>query len=134
MTHAYLRNTSGVQSRYYDYLASGQWRIPFCTDCKKAIFYPRQICPHCGHDVFRWAEPAGTGTIYSKSVVQRPEKHGGAYCIVLVDLDDGFRMMSRIHHSVPPNQVSIGMRVKSLLGRIDGSEQTQILFEPINGN
>lgn len=22
----------GVQARYFDYLASGQWRIPVCTD------------------------------------------------------------------------------------------------------
>lgn len=130
MTHLQSQDLStGVQARYYNYLASGQWRIPTCRDCNKAIFYPRQICPHCGHDEFRWIEPIGTGTIYSKSVVPRTEKNGGAYCIVLVDLDEGFRMMSRIKHNTPTDMVGIGLRVKSFLGCIDGLEQTQILFE-----
>lgn len=129
MTADTRQNNIGVQARYFDYLASGQWWIPVCTHCKKAVFYPRQICPHCGNDDFRWTKPVGTGSIYSKSIVPRPDKHGGAYCIVLVDLDDGFRMMSRIHPRHPLDQVRIGMRVKALLASIDGAKQPQVLFE-----
>ncbi|WP_080757820.1 Zn-ribbon domain-containing OB-fold protein [Comamonas testosteroni] len=122
----------GVQARYFDYLASGQWRIPVCTDCSKSVFFPRQICPNCGGVNFLWITPKGTGTIYSKSVIPGSEKNGGAYCIVLVDMDDGFRMMSRMHN-LPPEETYIGMRVKSLLACLDGMAQPQVLFEPIIG-
>ncbi|MBS3018846.1 hypothetical protein DJFAAGMI_01580 [Comamonas sp. PE63] len=123
----------GVQARYFDYLASGQWRIPVCTDCGKSIFYPRQICPYCAGRHFLWIEPKGTGTIYSKSIIPRSEKNGGAYCIVLVDMDEGFRMMSRMRLH-PPDQVRIGMRVKSLLAHFEAIAQPQVLFDPIPGN
>jgi acyl-CoA-associated DUF35 OB-fold domain-containing protein len=48
--------------------------------------------PRVGHP--EWRVSAGLGTVYSTTVV-RPRK-AAAYGVVLVDLDEGFRMMSRV--------------------------------------
>jgi hypothetical protein len=69
-----------------------------------------------GRPVFRprvgpatWRVSAGRGTVYSTTVV-RP-RGGEAYNLVLVDLDEGFRMMSRVV-GVAPEDVAIGARVQ----------------------
>jgi hypothetical protein len=68
-----------------------------------------------GRPVFRprvgptqWRVSAGRGTVYATTVV-RP-RGGEAYNLVLVDLDEGFRMMSRVV-GVAPEAVAIGARV-----------------------
>lgn len=43
-------------------LAAGQFRIQHCQDCKRHVFFPRNICPHCGEDTLDWVAPKGTGT------------------------------------------------------------------------
>lgn len=54
---------------------------------------------------FAWALSAGAGTVYATTTV-RP-RGGEPYDVTLVDLDEGFRMMSR----VVGGPVPIGTRV-----------------------
>jgi uncharacterized OB-fold protein len=63
--------------------------------------------PRVGYD--DWRVSAGLGTVYSTSVV-RPRK-AEPYGVVLIDLDEGFRMMSRVIR-MPPEDVTIGLRVR----------------------
>jgi uncharacterized OB-fold protein len=56
-----------------------------------------------------WRVSAGRGTVYATTVV-RP-RDGEPYGIVLVDLDEGFRMMSTVR-GVAPEDVAIGARVR----------------------
>jgi hypothetical protein len=69
-----------------------------------------------GHAVFRprvglgeWRVSAGLGVVYATTVA-RP-RGGEAYNLVLVDLDEGFRMMSRVR-GVAPEDVVVGARVR----------------------
>jgi hypothetical protein len=69
-----------------------------------------------GRPVFRprvgpvvWRVSAGRGTVYATTVV-RP-RGGEAYNVVLVDVDEGFRMMSAVV-GVAPEEVAVGMRVR----------------------
>ncbi|WP_272475828.1 Zn-ribbon domain-containing OB-fold protein [Baekduia alba] len=71
---------------------------------------------HAGTPVFRprvgcddWRVSAGLGAVYATTVV-RPRGEE-AYNLVLVDLDEGFRMMSRVV-GVAPEDVAIGTRVR----------------------
>src|SRR3954453_22083646 len=63
--------------------------------------------PRVGYET--WRVSAGRGTVYATTVV-RP-RGGEPYNLVLVDLDEGFRMMSRVV-GVPGEDVWIGMRVR----------------------
>jgi uncharacterized protein len=68
---------------------------------------PRPVFrPRVGHDV--WRVSAGLGTVYATTVL-RP-RGGEPRSLVLVDLDEGFRMMSRVV-GMAPEDVAIGMRV-----------------------
>jgi uncharacterized OB-fold protein len=70
-----------------------------------------------GRPVFRprvgpgvWRVSAGRGTVYATTVA-RPPGEGEAYNIVLVDLEEGFRMMSTVV-GVAPEDVVVGARVR----------------------
>ncbi|MFS8980912.1 OB-fold domain-containing protein [Cupriavidus necator] len=102
---------SGAEAHYFGRLADGFFEIPRCLDCDRHHFYPRVICPHCGSDRLQWASPAGTGTVYSTTVVRHKD---GDYNVCLIELDEGPRMMSRVS-GVDPAGVRIGMRVRAAI-------------------
>lgn len=54
------------------------------------------------------------GTVYSTTVMRRPAQAGGDSNLCLVDLDEGFRMMSRIE-SCRPEEPAVGDRVRAKL-------------------
>jgi uncharacterized OB-fold protein len=66
------------------------------------------MCPVCGWRDLRWEESRGSGVVYSSSDVHTRE---GVYNVSLVDLDEGYRVMSTVGVGVP-----IGTRVR---GRVD---------------
>ncbi|QDO97553.1 DNA-binding protein [Ferrovibrio terrae] len=104
---------------YAEHLQAGHFRIQHCVDCRRHVFYPRVICPHCASDRLRWVEPAGTGTVYSTTVVRRSDDKGGPYNVALIDLDEGVRLMSRVER-LAPEAVHIGMRVRVHVAQLNG--------------
>jgi uncharacterized OB-fold protein len=73
------------------------------------VFYPRRFTV----DELEWRESAGSGTIYSFTVIRQ---HGQAYfrgrvpyVVGFIDLDEGFRMLAEI--GADPARVRIGQRV-----------------------
>jgi len=103
---------SGPEKQYLDKLAGGSFEIQRCADCGRHVFYPRVLCPHCGADRLGWVAPSGRGTVYSTTVVRRKPADGGDTNIVLVDLKEGVRLMSRVA-GIAPEQVKIGMAVSA---------------------
>jgi uncharacterized OB-fold protein len=80
-----------------------------------AVFPPRLAEPGTGAPL-RWALSAGAGTIYSTTVVRRRGEEPSS--IVLVTLDEGFRMMSTVVDR-DPEDVAIGDRVRVRFGNDD---------------
>lgn len=76
----------------------GELRFQRCADCATAQFFPRNHCLHCDSDRVAWQVSKGIGTIYSVTRVERaPTEEFRAlvpYAIVLVDLDEGVRVMA----------------------------------------
>jgi uncharacterized protein len=71
----------------------GKFLIRACTDCGKAHWYPRAICPHCFSEKTEWREGSGRGTIYSVSVMKRAPE---VYAVAYVTLEEGPTMMTNI--------------------------------------
>lgn len=91
-------------------LAAGELRFQHCTACDRSVFYPRVLCPHCGDDnALEWHTSSGAGTVYATTVLHK--RGADPYNVALVDLDEGFRMMSRIEGQ-DPHDVAIGTRVQ----------------------
>ena len=74
----------------------------------RAVFPPRVCAPVTGGPL-DWRISAGLGTVYSTTAVH--SRDAAPYNVALVDLDEGFRMMSRIE-GIAPEAVAIGLRVK----------------------
>lgn len=92
----------------------------------KPVFYPRVLDPADGGPV-TWAVSNGTGTVYSTTTLFDPD--GSARNVALIDLDEGFRMMSRVE-GVASDRVEIGMRVRFFVGSDEQGEPIA-LFAPV---
>ena len=93
---------------YRRHLENGKLGYQRCADCSAAVFYPRVLCPDCGSGALEWHESAGRGTVYATTAVHSRDRD--ARNVALVDLDEGFRMMSRVE-GVPAEEVEVGTRV-----------------------
>ncbi|MCU1428478.1 MAG: hypothetical protein JWL83_2478 [Actinomycetia bacterium] len=71
------------------------------------------MCPHCHSLGYEPAELAGTGSIYSYTILHHPQHPAFSYPViaVLVDLDEGVRVLSNLV-GVAPDAVRIGTRVR----------------------
>jgi len=78
---------------YWEAAALGKLLLKYCAACNAYHFYPRVLCPFCFSDRTEWRAAAGTGTIYSFSVMRRAEV---PYAIAYVTLAEGPTMMSNI--------------------------------------
>jgi hypothetical protein len=59
-----------------------------------AVFPPRLACPRCHDAALTWGPSDGRATIYSATTITPRDRD--PYTVVLLDVDEGFRMMSRI--------------------------------------
>jgi uncharacterized OB-fold protein len=84
-----------------------------CGSCGRVVFYPRAHCPHCGSENLGLHESEGRGTLYSYTVIrQTPDpafRDDVPYIVALVDLDEGFRMLT--HLRCAPEEVTVGQQV-----------------------
>ena len=122
------KSPPGTEIQYQSALNEGRFVIQRCADCRNHVFYPREVCPHCGGGSLAWVEPKGTGTVYSTTIVHRKLDAGGDYGVSLIDLDEGVRMMSRVE-GIAPAAVKIGMRVKARV--IKAKDSGLVVFDPI---
>jgi len=122
---------AGPDAAYAAYLAQGRFMIQHCAACGGHVFFPRVLCPHCGVTGLEWVAASGGATVYSATIVRRKPQHGGDYNVVLVDLDEGPRMMSRVE-GVPLDAVRIGMKVNAMIKDGQGAQAGErfVVFHP----
>jgi uncharacterized OB-fold protein len=90
-----------------------------CASCGARQYFRRGFCASCGKTELRELRASGEGTIYATSLVCRaatPETRAHVpYNIVLVDTDEGFRIMA--HGDA---DLAIGDRVTARFVRFAG--------------
>ena len=94
---------------FWDAAAQGRFLFGRCTDCGKAYWYPRAICPHCFSSKTVLEESPGEGVIYTYSVLRRSPT--GPYAIGYVTLNEGPAVLTNFV-DVAPDGLAIGMKVK----------------------
>ena len=112
---------------YLEHLAKGELAYQFSPEANASIFYPRVICPITGSDRLEWRVSKGMGTVHATTVVY--PQQGAPYNVALIDIDEGFRMMSRVE-DIAPLDVRIGMRVKFRVHKAEGDEPPYPVFAP----
>lgn len=105
------------RQRFLDHCARGELAFQRDPESGVAFFYPRAVAPGSGAEDPPWEVSAGLGTVYSTTCVRA---RGGDHNVALIDLDEGFRILSRVE-TPAPDAVRIGQRVRVRM-RTDGDE------------
>jgi uncharacterized protein len=100
------------------------------TEDNKALFYPRAVAPGTGSPNLQWRVSKGMGTVYATTVVYA--RNESPYNVALIDMDEGFRLMSRVEES-DPLAVKIGMRVKVKMHPGDEKQPPYPVFNAAGG-
>ena len=93
------------------------------------IFYPRRHCTGCTEGSLEWLVAAGTGTVYTFSIVRQSYhpffRNLVPYTVAWIDLDEGPRILSNV---IGTDTVSVGQKV-----RVEWEEHDELnipLFKP----
>jgi uncharacterized protein len=104
-------------ARFWAATKAGDLLLSRCPQCELFIWYPRAICPDCHSYPTEWVKAAGTGTVYSFTVIRRnapgPFADVGPYVVAYVELTEGPRMLTNI---IGPDtdQVQVGSPVSAV--------------------
>ena len=120
---------TGISPRqeYLDYLKKGELAYQVCSETGQVVFYPRVVAPVSGNTNLEWKVSKGLGTVYSTTTVCPRGKE--SYDVSLIDMDEGFRLMSRIE-ILDPMDVKIGMRVKFKVHQDDDNSDPDPVVQP----
>lgn len=113
---------------YNEYCRQGKLAYQFDNAAGKAFFYPRVVGPETGSIDLEWRESAGTGRVHATTTVFR--KNQEPYNVALIDMDEGFRLMSRVE-DIASDSVKIGMRVRVRMHPADKEDAPYPVFVPI---
>lgn len=117
--------------RYLEHLKAGELAYQYSKADDKAVFYPRIVAPTSASDDLEWRVSSGLGTVYSTTWI--PVKDGAPYNVALIDMDEGFRLMSRVE-DVDAKTVTIGMRVRFRAHAGDRPDDPPYpVFTPVEG-
>jgi uncharacterized OB-fold protein len=111
---------------FWDAAARGRLLLKRCTACGERHYYPRAICPFCFSDKTEWEPAAGTGKIYSFSVMRRAPV---PYAIAYVTLAEGLGMLTNIV-DCDLDQIRIGQAVRLVFKPTEGGPPVP-MFTPI---
>ena len=117
--------------RYIEHCRKGELAYQVCTDDGSAVFFPRAVAPGTASPNLEWRVSKGLGTVYATTVVY--PKGQPPYNVALIDVDEGFRMMSRVE-DIDPLAVKIGMRVKVRMHPGDDKQPPYPVFVPLGGS
>jgi uncharacterized protein len=114
---------AGPYQPFWDGVARGRLELPRCRDCGRWVWYPADRCPGCGRLGLDWTPIAGTGTVFTFTVVHRsfisPAPLDRPFAVGLVELDEapGVRLVGLLGGD--PGAVGIGTAVR--VAFIEGS-------------
>lgn len=114
-THFHLETDRWTEP-FWKATAEHRLQIPRCGACGRFRMPPSAFCPACQSQEVEWVTVAGTGTVYSFTVITLPPFPEAAaqvpYVPALIELDGapGVRLVSAVV-GAPLERVAIGARV-----------------------
>jgi len=114
------------EQEYFAHLAQGRFMLQRSRSSGEFFFHPRVAAPVTGARDLEWAAVSGRGTVHAVTIM-RPKPPQAPYNVVLVDLEEGPRMMSRVE-GLAPGDVRIGMAVQARIATQD--DKPLVVFDP----
>lgn len=89
---------------FWEAATRGELVVQRCSSCGHHQLYPRPFCLACDGDDLRWVRAAGTGTVYTRTVVRVPVSPDlePPYAVAVVELDEGPRLMGNLADASTP--------------------------------
>jgi uncharacterized protein len=90
---------------FWTRLAGGVFGVAHCEQCGRLSFPPKANCPDCGASGMGWQPVSGDARVYSATVVHAAPALFAAqapYALVVVDLAEGVRLVTRWVGTAPP--------------------------------
>ena len=108
-----LPRPSQLSRPHWEGCREGALRVQHCRECGAFVFIPQPICTRCQCDSLEWVESSGRGTVYSYTVVHRPQRPAFAvpYVVAIVELEEGWYMLTNLV-DVAPEAVRVGLPVE----------------------
>ena len=117
---------------YWEHARHGRLVVQRCRTCANSWHPPLPRCPHCHSADIGWHQVAGTGTVYTYTVVRHATHAALAvripYVIAIVELTEGPRIVTGIL-GCDPQDVRAGMEVRVRFEAVT-DEVTLPYFEP----
>jgi uncharacterized OB-fold protein len=114
------------EAKWRAHLAAGRFMIQRSRSTGGYVFYPRVAEPVTGAQDLEWVEASGDGTVHAVTVIRKKDP-ADSYTVVLVDLAEGPRLMSRVD-GLPVDDVKIGMAVRANI--INEGDKPLLVFVP----
>jgi uncharacterized OB-fold protein len=122
MNDWYLPLIDSESEAFWAAARQGRFLIMRCRACEQPYFYPRRYCPRCWSDETEWLDASGRGTVYTYSIVRQnpapPFSDWCPYAVVLVDLEEGVRVMANWDRAIALEELSCGAPVRIVFEKI----------------
>jgi uncharacterized protein len=100
---------------FWEAVAEERLTVQRCGSCDRWIWQPRPLCPACHTPDPAWHEVTGEGHLVSWTVIHPPVLRAWAadvpFAVLLVELDEGVRMVGRLVQGDDFEELAIGQRV-----------------------
>jgi uncharacterized OB-fold protein len=120
-----------ANERFWAATAQNRFELQRCTACDTVVWFPQRRCPECWTESLDTFDAAGTGTVYSFTVVRRGNgdwRDAAPFVLAYVELDEGPRVLTNIV-DCDPDDVHIDMPV-TLLWHDTGENSSLYRFRP----
>ncbi|MEY3690404.1 MAG: hypothetical protein RJB57_59 [Actinomycetota bacterium] len=120
-----------ANERFWAATAQNRFELQRCTECDTVVWFPQRRCPECWTESLGTFDAAGTGTVYSFTVVRRGNgdwRGAVPFVLAYVELDEGPRVLTNIV-DCDPDDVHIDMPV-SLVWHDTGENSSLYRFRP----
>jgi len=112
----------GDDAQFWAGLRDGRLLLQRCEDCGALRHPPRPACARCGSTASTWSPAAGTGEVWSFTVIHGPTLpefvERTPYGAVVVRLDEGVFLVSNLV-DCPIDELAVGVAVTFAPTRID---------------
>jgi uncharacterized OB-fold protein len=118
---------TGPEAQFLAHLRAGRLMLQRDPETGRTVFPPRLRAPGTGAPLTHWAQVSGRGTIHAFTVEHR-RPPAAPEALVLVDLDEGGRVLSRIP-GADPDGLTIGAAVRARIV-VPDEGTPHIVFDP----
>ena len=108
-----LPQPTDISQPFWDGCQEGKLLYQRCQSCGVAVFNPAASCRRCLSVDLVWEESAGLGSVYSWTIVWRPQTPAFTvpYAVIIIDMDEGYQMLSSLI-DCDTDVLKLGLRVQ----------------------